>query len=60
MNTGLMDVGKMTHEELANLACRDSRPEVRVLGLELLDAVEWERDSSGIAAKLVKAIELEY
>lgn len=56
MNITILDIEENTHDEIATLAHRDSREEVRALGAELRSAVDAELDSIEIVEALRKAV----
>lgn len=55
MNISIRDIEENTHDEIAKLAMRDSREEVRAPGAELRSAVDAEQDSSEIVEAIRKA-----
>ena len=56
MNVSILDLEENTHDEIAKLASRDSREEVRALAADLRSAVDEERDSSEIVEAIRKAV----
>lgn len=50
-------VDELTHEQIASECLRSGNDELVTLGEELQEAVDAEKDSAGIVAKIVDAIE---